>query len=272
MKSKGLNKNKIWQKKSLGQVFLQTKDPIDKVVAKLKEWGVTRVLEIGAGEGVLTFALADAGMAVTSLEKDERFYTQLLIKQETMTVNLNLVCVDVMEFDFSGWIDAEQGVCAIVGNIPYNLSSAILMKTIEPLSKLAGSIFLTQLEFAKRITSDHGNKSYGSLSVFTQLRAKSEFLGMVPKEDFFPVPKVDSALFSLVPRTDLNLNPARLRKVEVVCRAAFSQRRKKLHNTLKSFFNKLEIEKCPIDLELRPERLAPEDFIALAKFCFPEVF
>ncbi len=272
MKTRGNHKNKLWQKKSLGQVFLQTKAPIEKVVTQLEHWKVRRVLEIGAGDGALTLSLVEANLQVTSLEKDQRFYEQLSIKPEAQADNLSLICADVMEFDFNEWLDSDEGVCAIVGNIPYNLSSAILTKTIDSLSDLAGAIFLTQLEFANRIISDSGNKTYGSLSVFTQLRADTNLLCMVPKEDFFPVPKVDSALFSLTPRADLDLTDKQLRKVEVLCRAAFAQRRKKLRNTLKSFMGQLDLEQSPVDLELRPERLTPAEFISLAEFCFPSEF
>lgn len=262
----------IRQKKSLGQVFLNTDWPVQKVVTKLIGWKVKRVIEIGPGPGILTRALLEAGIHVTAVERDDRFVERLkdykTMTDHPMTAKLEVVGEDILKFDLESWIGQSHESAAVVGNIPYNISSPIIMWVIPYLDQLKGVNFLTQLEFAARLAGQVGTKAYGSLSVFTQLRAQVTMDCKVDRSCFTPVPKVDSALVSLKPKPG-KLSPDKLREVENITRIAFTQRRKILKNAIKQYITDEDMAaKCSIDLNRRPDSLRPDEYIELARFIF----
>lgn len=261
----------IRQKKSLGQVFLRIEWPVAKVVEKLEELKVRRVVEIGPGGGVLTRALLDAGLNVTAIEKDDRFAEKLeeyaRTRGDDRPGSLTIHNQDILKFDLKGWIESSKEPCAVVGNIPYNISTPIVMWLLPHLQNIRGAVFMVQLEFALRLAGSADTKAYGSLSVFTQLRAKVEFISKVDRFCFQPVPKVDSALVSLQERKPM-LDEELLNNVEKITRMAFTQRRKKLRNATRSFIDESMEKDCPIDLNRRPDSLRPEEFVELARFAF----
>ena len=269
--------NDHFQKKSLGQVFLREPWPCERVVAELLQWRVSRVLEIGPGKGALTTLLLKAGLKVTAVEKDARFAEYVRSQAAEWTsgakgAELSVVETDILDFDLSGWLPdshhpKDSGIpkCAVVGNIPYNISTPIFLKTFSVIDRLAGAIFLTQLEFAERIAALPGGKEYGSLSVLTSLHCLASLLAKVSREAFTPVPKVDSALVSLVPRA-VPFTKEEVKAVESVSRRVFQQRRKMLRNTLAPILPPEGGGSCPIDLMRRPETLSLDEFITLAKY------
>lgn len=263
---------KIAQKKSLGQVFLNTEWPVQRVVEQALDLGMKRVIEIGPGNGILTSALAKAGITVTAIEKDDRFAARLqdLIDAGDLP-NVSVVNTDVLAFDLKGWQHQNANVpCGVVGNIPYNISTPIVMWILPHLKSLNGSVLMVQLEFAQRVVAPPDNKDYGSLSVYCQLRAHCDFNFKVEKTCFTPVPKVDSAVISLRPRTDESPADKLMQYTETICRIAFTQRRKKLRNAVKPFMRGRGEDECPIDLNRRAETLNPEEFIRLAAFLFSD--
>jgi 16S rRNA (adenine1518-N6/adenine1519-N6)-dimethyltransferase len=255
----------IHQKKSLGQVFLNDDWPVRRVVEILQDSGTQVVIEIGPGGAILTKALSNAGFDVTAIEKDDRFAERL---SDLALPGVEVVNCDVLEFDLADWIDKalrSGKKPAVVGNIPYNISTPIIMWLLPHLARLAVSTFLVQLEFAERLASGPNTKDYGSLSVYTQLRSNVRLDCEVGREYFTPVPKVDSAIVVMNHR-DFALTPELLKKVEVVSRAAFHQRRKKLRNAVKPFLTGRSETDSPVDLNRRPETLGLEEFIRLAEF------
>lgn len=263
-------RNDPHQSKKLSQVFLRTDWPVLRVAAKAQEWGARRVIEIGPGKGILTKALAEAGLKVTAVEKDTRFFEYLNDQLKdgdlaSQSSNIRIVNADILDFDLGAWLDASKEPAAVVGNIPYNISSPILMWALPHLSRLQGAMFLTQLEFAQRLAAESGGKTYGSLSVFAQLRSRVEFECKVPASCFTPVPKVDSALVGLRPIKQ-EVPDALLHRTEVITRAAFTQRRKKLRNAVRAFMPADAEADCPIDLNRRPETLTPQEFVELAAY------
>ncbi len=262
------------QKKSLGQVFLKTDWPVTRMVEKLSALRIERVIEIGPGNGILTRALVDAGMRVTAVEKDDRFAARTeeyarSLDDTQQSGALTVVNDDILRYDWDAWLASGGGRAAIVGNIPYNISSPILQKTVEILGrardKLGAVMYMTQLEFAARIVARPGTKDYGSLTVFTQLRADVAMEYQVPRTCFQPVPKVDSAVILLTPKREM-LPDEILQRTERVARAAFTQRRKKLRNSVRQFMNEKQEADCPIDLERRADTLSPKEFVELAAF------
>jgi len=253
------------QKKSLGQVFLHDDWPVRRVVEIVQDWKATEVIEIGPGGAILTNALSNAGIDTTAIEKDDRFAERVA---NAAIPGVEVVNQDVLEFDLGAWIDrvTKSGKrAAVVGNIPYNISSPIVMWVLPHINRLAGATFLVQLEFAERLAAKPSTKDYGSLSVYTQLRANTRLDCEVGREFFTPVPKVDSAIVVMEPRMDQPA-PEMLKKIESVARAAFHQRRKKLRNAVKPFLSGRNEADCPVDLNRRPETLTLDEFAELARF------
>jgi 16S rRNA (adenine1518-N6/adenine1519-N6)-dimethyltransferase len=251
------------QKKSLSQIFLKVDWPGKKTAELLKSLNIRSVLEIGPGGGILTQELLAEGLAVTAVETDDRFAE--LLREKFSEEKFKVIHQDFMMFDLDKWVEETPGPLAVCGNIPYHISSPIILKVMPYLTQLKGSMFLVQLEFAQRLVSKPSSKSYGSLSVYTQLRSKAEIAFKVDRHEFTPVPKVDSALVVMFPRED-ELSLDTLKKVESVTRLAFLNRRKKLSNGLAPILNKETVADCPVDLNKRPDALTPEEFVALALF------
>ena len=252
------------QKKSMGQVFLINPWPCEMVAEKLSSQGISHVLEIGPGKGALTSELLKENLQVTAIEKDPYWFEWL--NTHLKSEQLHTVCEDILQYDISKWIQQHRGKnLAIVGNIPYHISTAILAKTIPWVAQGVPAWFLVQLEYAQRLVAIPRTKAYGSLSVYTQLRTEAEMLVTVPRTDFRPVPKVDSAIICLTkPKKEYSEDI--LTKVEVFTRHAFSQRRKKLRNSLKPFLSSDDEELCPVDLGRRCDELTPEEFIHLTEY------
>ena len=266
-------RNRIPQKKSLGQVFLNTEWPVRRVAATLKQWNVQNVLEVGPGGGVLTRELLAHGFQVTAVEKDGRWAERLRdfyrVHADDYTGDLDIVEEDILKFDLADWIQSQPAKSAVVGNIPYYISTPILSWLLPHLGTLAGSYLLVQLEFAMRLAGKASTKAYGSLSVFTQLRAQVSLDCKVDRACFTPVPNVDSALVSLKPKAKMHPE-ALLQKVELVTRASFTQRRKMLRNAIRQFLSDDLARACPVDLNRRPDSLRPEEYVELAKYIFPK--
>jgi len=249
------------QKKSLGQVFLKVDWPVERIVEQLKEAGAVRVLEIGPGGGVLTRPLLAAGFDVTAVEKDDRFAAQL---KEAGHERLTIINEDILRFDLEGWLATSGAPTAIAGNIPYNISSPIVLKAVPFLPKVLCMTLMTQLEFAERVAAEPHTKDYGSLSVYVQLRAATSLDFEVPRDCFQPVPKVDSAVMTLKALAEAHPQ-ALLDRTETITRAAFSQRRKKLRNGIRQFLVEAGADEksFPIDLERRADTLTPSEFLQL---------
>lgn len=262
----------IYQKKSLGQVFLNTDWPVNRIADQLSSLGVKRVVEIGPGNGILTDALVRSGIKVTAIEKDDRFSERLSERVSRGELpGVEIVNQDILKFDISSWIAAQPEVnSAVVGNIPYNISTPIVMWALPHVHKLKAITLMVQLEFAQRICAAVDTKDYGSLSVYCQLRSLCELNFKVERALFTPVPKVDSAVITLRARQKALTSEKSLHYAETICRIAFTQRRKKLRNTVKPFLKGREEAECPVDLNRRAETLEPTDFVLLAEFLFQD--
>jgi len=269
-----LRKPFVYQKKSLGQVFLKEEWPCVKMTELLKDEPIDHVLEIGPGAGVLTKHLVKAGFHVTAVEKDTRFFELLESMKPEMTKNqkgsVTFVNSDILRFDLNAWLESKRGNVAICGNIPYNISTPILRTVLPLLGQVKYISFLVQLEFAARVAAAVNTEAYGSLSVFTQLRATPKLEFMVKNTCFSPVPKVHSAVLSLKPLVDMEL-PHVLEKTEIVTRQAFTQRRKMMSNAISNFLKPdTNLNELGFPLTARAETISPKMWVHLAKVLFPE--
>jgi 16S rRNA (adenine1518-N6/adenine1519-N6)-dimethyltransferase len=252
-------------KKRFGQHFLHDKNILRNIVEYVAPQPGERIVEIGPGEGALTFPLLRATGRLTAIELDRDLIEPLRARAAGIG-ELTVVNSDVLEVDFSA-LAREAGVDTIrlVGNLPYNISTPILFHCLDHAPAIRDMHFMLQKEVVDRMAADPGSKTYGRLSVMLQLRCTVEPLFDVPPGAFSPPPKVDSAVVRLVPLPPERLPKADFAAIDRVVRAAFGQRRKTLSNALRGIADADEMAAAGIDPRARAEQIAPHLFVALAQ-------
>ena len=213
----------------LGQHFLHDESVLARIAAALQISPGDRVLEVGPGEGALTRHLLAAGARVTAIEIDRNLAARLRATFAGES-RFELVEADVLAVDLAQLVAPEP--TAIVGNLPYYITSPIVRKTLELGDRIARAVFLVQKEVAERIAAGPGSRDYGYLSVLCRLRSEPEYLFRVRPGSFRPPPKVESAVVRLTPRPGPQPEPRFLQFLE----AAFRQPRKTLRNNLASLY------------------------------------
>jgi 16S rRNA (adenine1518-N6/adenine1519-N6)-dimethyltransferase len=258
--------NHIRAKKSLGQNFLKDPHYLNKIADAAEVGPADQVLEIGPGLGHLTCVLAERAGKLVALELDERLIP-ILRKEFAGSKTVEIVQADALEYPYESLVGAWK----VVANLPYYISTPIIQRLIARRNKFVSLTLMLQKEVAERIAAPPGGKEYGYLSVLVQFYAKPRIEFTVPAGAFTPQPKVDSAIVTLLMRD----RPAVLVKDEqylmCVVKAAFSQRRKTLRNSLKQLDvprEKMELvaARTGIDLGRRAETLTVEEFGRLADF------
>ena len=255
---------KIRPKKSLGQNFLSDKNVIKSIVEIGNIKNNNTILEIGPGTGNLTeFILKKKPKNFFVIEKD---YNLVKFLYEKFDNKINIINKDVLNFELNT-ISKEKII--VYGNLPYNISTEILIKWITDKKKFESCkklILMFQKEVADRIIAKTNSKNYGRLSIISNWRmdVKKEF--DINPNCFFPKPKVDSTLLSFEPKKKyFNLkNPNNLEKITKVF---FNQRRKMIKNPLKQIFKNpyIIVQKLKLDTNLRPQNLSPLNYFEITK-------
>jgi 16S rRNA (adenine1518-N6/adenine1519-N6)-dimethyltransferase len=270
-----LGQHGIRLKKSLGQNFLTDLNVLDKIIRAAELTESSGVIEIGPGMGALTERLADHSKKVVAIEIDQRLIPVLkeLFKNHP---HVEIVQGDALTIDFSRLIHEHlSGLSSLhlVANLPYYVTSPILIRVLELQLPLKNLVVMVQKEVADRLTAQPGTKDYGSLTVFVQYYAKASMVAKVPSHVFVPRPQVDSAVvkMTLHPKPIVDVSNESL--FFQIVRAAFHQRRKTLLNALHSqvlaHMSKAEIEtwiqKANIDPKRRGETLSLQEFAILTQ-------
>ncbi len=254
----------------MGQHFLVDKNILKKIIetAKIKEG--EKVLEIGAGIGTLTFALASEGADVVAIEKDEGAASSL--RELALSYpNIRVISGDILKVDLKTILE-EFPVWKVVSNPPYNIVSPILFKLISLKEKFSSIIIMLQREFAERLTAQPGSKDYSFLTIKMQYHVDIEIIHKVSRRVFFPVPKVDSTLLVLKPLKSAKIKVSNEELFFKIADAMFRMRRKNLRNSLRPLNPPLSFyEKSPIDLTRRGETLSLGEIGVLTNFIYEEI-
>ena len=248
-------------KKQLGQHFLTDRAIIDRIVMAVNPQPGDLLVEIGPGQGAITFPLLRRHGALTVIEFDRDLITPLSESAHGLG-DLTIVHKDVLKVDF-GKLAGDSRV-RLVGNLPYNISTPILFHVLEHAEGIVDMHFMLQKEVVDRMGAGPGSKIYGRLSVMLQAVCTVEPLFDVPPTAFRPPPKVDSAVVRLVPRDPAKLGIVDPALFERVVRDAFGQRRKTLRNALQAVCNAESLVAAGIRPELRAEQLEVAEFIKLS--------
>ena len=218
-------------KKTLGQNFLVHPHQARRLVAALELGGAETVVEIGAGLGALTVYLAQATRRVVALERDPALARFLREEIFPETPEVEVLCQDVLKFDFLGLSREIGQSLVVVGNLPYQITSPLLFKLLAERQALSRALLMMQQEVGARLTARPGTKDYGVLSVLLQYHFSMQRLFSLGPANFYPPPQVDSVVLLLTPAavSPPARDPMLLARV---VKAAFGQRRKTLNNTL----------------------------------------
>jgi 16S rRNA (adenine1518-N6/adenine1519-N6)-dimethyltransferase len=250
-------------RKRFGQNFLQDSGVIYSIVAAINPSENMHVIEIGPGLGALTRPLLSNLDHLDLLEIDRDLVAYW--NQENLQ-GLNVIEGDALKFDFLGWANARpanSGLCKVVGNLPYNISSPLLFHLVSAAHAIDEQVFMLQAEVVERLVSKAGGSEFSRLSVMLQARYDMEQVLEVPPEAFDPQPKVNSAVVRMIPRRDFSLSDAQWHALEKVVAAAFSQRRKMLRTNLSAFADRLSLSES--ELKARAQDIPVERYIEWAK-------
>jgi len=249
-------------KKNFGQNFLTDQIILGRIIDALSLNKHDEVLEIGCGKGALTERILAKEVNLRGVEIDRDLIEELnLIKLKNR--NLHVLNEDILKISLK---DISESKLRIVGNLPYNISSKIMLWSIKNKDMIEDVHFMLQKEFAERLISSPNKKSYGRLSILAQLFFNVEELFDVPSESFFPEPKVDSLFLRLKPKENKDLEYLDIECLQNVTLKAFTKRRKKISSGLKELLTKEDLKKINIDPGLRPENLSIADYISITKY------
>ena len=216
---------KIKPKKSLGQNFLVNKYTIDTLIEIINLSENDLILEVGPGQGALTGNVIKNTEHYVGIEKDKNLCEFLKKKYK----NIKIINEDILKTNLK---KIYKDKYKIIGNIPYNISTKLLLKCIENKSNILSIHFMMQKEFVDRIISDSNSKSYGRLTVLMQLFFKCEKLIDIHPSDFSPQPKVHSSFLKLTPLNEVLLKKEEIEGFLLFTKAIFNKRRKKIKNCL----------------------------------------
>lgn len=251
-------------KKSWGQCFLHDRGVVRRIVDLASVVPDDTVVEIGAGLGILTEALAPVAGRVLAIERD-RDLARVLRERLADRPNVTVVEQNALRYDFSGF----DGPVVVVGNLPYNIASPLVFHLLEARAGIRSATLMLQRELAERIVAAPGSRVYGAPSVLCQQAAEVRLGFTVAAGAFVPKPRVDSAVLRFVfrptPRAPVDGSADLFRRV---VRAAFSTRRKTLRNALGGSFPPelvaAALERVGLDGNRRGETLSVEEFAQLS--------
>ncbi|NNL42969.1 MAG: ribosomal RNA small subunit methyltransferase A [Desulfobacterales bacterium] len=273
-----LNAHNIRAKKKLGQNFLTDPSTAQMIVNRGNLSPEDVILEIGAGLGALTLPASNISKKIFAVEKDSQIIE--LLKTELLANDLSnvvLISDNILDIDINALADEAKSKIVVMGNLPYNISSQVLVKLIESRKCLSKAILMFQKELAQRITATAGCKDYSRLTVMIQYCSDIKSVATVKANLFFPKPKVDSEVleikFKQKPDYIVNDEPF----LFDVIKAGFGKRRKTLKNALSNSMIEIDVKtildalNCSgIDSRRRAETLTVSEFVNLSN-CLKEV-
>jgi 16S rRNA (adenine1518-N6/adenine1519-N6)-dimethyltransferase len=266
-----LSAHDLRPRKQLGQNFLSNPGTARMIVERARVGAEDRVLEIGPGLGALTIPLAQAAGTVIAVEKDPNLVP--LLRRALEEEGLSNVVVregDILECDLAVIAREVGGPLTVLGNLPYNISSQVVVRLIEGRRDVTRAVLMFQRELATRLTAPPGGRDYGRITAMLAYCASVERVASVGAKGFYPSPHVDSDVIEIRFEPDRPYPPHDERHLYRVMAAAFGQRRKTLRNALSSGglgiaagLAEEALNRSGIDPRRRAETLSPAEFVRL---------
>ena len=253
-----LDQSGLAPRRDLGQNFVADANTVRRIASLSGVGPGDRVVEIGAGLGSLTLALADTGAEVTAVEVDTGVVA-VLRDVVADRANVTVVEADAMRVDWQALLAGGER-WTLVANLPYNVATPLVCDLLDDVPPIGSMLVMVQREVAERFAAPPGNKQYGAVSVKIAYWATARIAGHVPASVFVPRPNVESALV----RIDRREPPAVDREaLFALVRTAFGQRRKMLRRSLAAAITPAAFDAAGVSPEARPEQLAIDDWVRL---------
>lgn len=254
-----LKKHNLWAKKYLGQNFLINKDVLDKIVETAGLQKTDQIIEIGPGLGILTQELAQKTARVITIELDQNLVP---ILKENLKEYKNITILNQDALQFSPQLKNYK----VVANIPYNITSPLINLFLQTENKPTSITLLVQKEVAEKICTLEPDMTVLSLQI--TLFGQAKLIKHIGAESFYPIPKVDSTILQITlyqPNNPNYIATDKALQILKLAKQAFSQRRKKLSNTLSEY--KAAMQHAGIDANRRPETLSVKEWLTLQSAC-----
>lgn len=258
--------------RALGQNFVADPNTVRRIAALAQLEPGRRVVEIGAGLGSLTMALADSGASVVAVEIDRHLLEVLRAQVEPLGVQV--VAGDALSLDLAGLLRSASSEAAsgdgerwsLVANLPYNVAVPLVVRVLDEVPQVDELLVMVQREVGERLAARPGNRCYGAVSVKVAYHASAEIVGRVPPSVFVPRPRVDSVLVKMVRRPQVAVAPdvVGAERLFTVVRAGFAQRRKMLRRALAGVVPAEAFSRSGVDERARAEQLSVEEWGRLA--------
>lgn len=250
-------------RRALGQNFVVDANTVRRI-AKLSSVGPgDNVIEIGAGLGSLTLALAETGANITAVEVDEAL-VPLLTHNVAAYDNVRVVHADAMKLDWPSLL-GDHTDWHLVANLPYNVATPLVADVLDMVPAVKHVFVMVQKEVGDRLVARPDTDAYGALSVKVAFWASGSIAGIVPPTVFLPRPKVDSALVDIVRRDEPLDHDVNAASLFALVRQGFAKRRKMLRGALAGVVNPQQFEAAGIEPTARAENLSVHDWIRLCK-------
>lgn len=250
-------------RRDLGQNFVVDPNTVRRIADLARVGPGDHVVEIGAGLGSLTLALAETGAAITAVEIDGGVAPVLRgVIEDSDVRNVTVVEADAMNTDWNTLIDPTvDGAWTLVANLPYNVGTPLVCDVLDEVFHVTRILVLVQREVAERFAASPGSGAYGAISVKAAYWGRARIVGHVPASVFFPKPNVESALVEITRREPPDADPERL--FDLV-RTAFGQRRKMLRKSLAGIVSAERFAAADVSPTARPQDLDVESWVRLA--------
>ena len=250
-------------KRALGQNFVVDANTVRKIarLANIDNHG--HVLEIGAGLGSLTLALAETGAQVTAVEVDDQLIP-LLHENVAPIDNITVVHADAMKLNWNELL-AGGDQWALVANLPYNVATPLVADVLDFVPQVQRMLVMVQKEVGERFCASPSTEAYGALSVKVAFHATARIAGIVPPSVFLPRPNVDSALVEIVRHTEPIDAVINQKELFSLVRMGFAKRRKMLRGSLAGRVSPEQFEEADIAPTARAEELSVHDWMRLAR-------
>ena len=261
-------------RKRLGQNFLTNPAIADQIVVQAGIGAQDVVLEIGAGLGALTIPAARQAYKVLAVDKDPRVFDLLRAELASRDlVNVELIEADILKLNLTRHVSAGGGQFIVIGNLPYNISSQIIVRLIQQRTLVRRAVLMLQKEMAERLLATPGSRDYGRLSVMLQYCADLRKLIAVDAAHFFPRPQVSSVVIEICFRRRPEAAAENEGLLFKVVKGAFGQRRKTLRNALRGSSLAIApdvidqwLTSVAIDARRRAETLTVAEFVSLSNW------
>ena len=251
--------------KALGQNFVADPNTVERIARLAELPAGSTVVEVGAGLGSLTLALAGAGARVLAIEIDPRLVA--VLRETVAELDVEVIHADALRLDWGELLADVPGPVALVANLPYSVATQVVVRVLEEAPRIDRLLVMVQREVGERWVAAPGDPAYGAVSVKIAYWASASVVGRVPPTVFVPRPKVDSVLVRLRRRPDPAVDPTVVSyaRFEAVVRAGFAHRRKMLRRSLAGTVEPAAFDAAGVAPSARAEELGVAAWGELAR-------